>query len=196
MGTSESNYLLPQVVDPEQARKRAEEDLNFLSVLCLFEIMQYLFPSMYIAMWQLLKSKIHLVRDFSKLALGIPRAFAKTTFIKIFIVYVVLFTIKKFIAVISYNEDHAISVLTDVCKMLSSPNIISLFGDWELNKELDQAATKVFHFRGRTIVLKAAGAKGGIRGLNYGHQRPDLIIFEDYQKKAESENEDVSTALY
>lgn len=196
MGTSESSYLLPQVVDPEDARKRAEEDLNFLSVLCLFEIMQYMFPTMYIAMWQLLKSKVHLVRDFSKLALGIPRAFAKTTFIKIFIVYCVLFTRKCFIAVISYNEDHAISVLTDVCKMLSSPNIVSLFGDWELNKELDQAATKVFSFRGRTIVLKGVGAKGGIRGLNYGHKRPDVIIFEDYQKKAESENEDVSTALY
>jgi hypothetical protein len=194
--TSENNFLQPTVVDPLQAREKAEQDINFLSMLALFEVMQYMFPPMYVVMWQLLKSKVHLTRDFSKIALGIPRAFAKTTFIKLWIVYCVLFTRKSFICVISYAEDHALSILADVCKMLSSPNILTLFGNWELNKELDQAATKVFNFRGRQIILKGVGAKGGIRGLNYGHKRPDLIIFEDYQKKAESMNEELSTDLY
>lgn len=196
MDQSESNYLQTITVNPVEAAKKAELDLNFLSALCLMDLMQYMFPGMLVVMWQLMKSKVHLVRDFSKLALGIPRGFAKTTFVKLWIVYCILFTRKSFIVVISYGEDHACSVLADVCKMLNSPNIIALFGRWDLNKDLDQAATKVFHFRGREIILKAVGAKGGIRGLNYGHKRPDMIIFEDYQKKAESENEDVSTALY
>lgn len=196
MDQSENNYLQPTTVDPTQAREKAEQDLNFLSMLALFEVMQYMFPPMFVIMWQLLKSKVHLNRDFSKIALGIPRAFAKTTFIKLWILYCVLFTKKSFIVVISYAEDHAISILTDVCKMLSSPNIITLFGNWETNKELDQASTKVFRFRSREIILKAVGAKGGIRGLNYGHKRPDVIIFEDYQKKAESENTELSLNLY
>lgn len=196
MNPSEGDHLQSVNVDPQQAATNAELDLNWLAVLCLFDVMQFRFPDLFTTMWELLKSKVHLNRDFSKIALGIPRAFAKTTFIKLWIVYCVLFTRKSFVVVISYNEDHAISILADVCRMLSSPNIIALFGHWDLKKEVDQAATKVFHFRGRQIILKGVGAKGGIRGLNYGHKRPDVIIFEDYQKKAESENEDVSNALY
>lgn len=196
MEANESNSLQPVPVDPVKARQLAEQDVNFLAILALMDVFQYKFPDLLVAMWQLMKSKVHLVRDFSKLALGIPRGFAKTTFVKIWIVYCILFTKKSFIVCISYNEDHAISVITDVCTMLSSPNIIALFGRWDLNKRTDQAATKIFSFRGRELILKAVGAKGGIRGLNIGHKRPDMIIFEDYQKKAESENEEISTALY
>jgi hypothetical protein len=196
MGASENTVLAQVPVNPAEAQKRAEQDMNFLAYLALFEIMQFPFPALYVAMWELMKSKVHLVRDFSKLALGIPRGFAKTTFIKLWIVYCILFTRKSFIIVISYNEDHAISVIADVCKMLSSPNIVTLFGDWTVNRDVNQNILKVFRFRGREIILKAVGAKGGIRGLNYGHKRPDVIVFEDYQKKQESENEEVSTALY
>jgi hypothetical protein len=192
----EQGYLSPTQADRGQAISIAEKNLNFLAMLCLIEQMQYKFPELFLVMWELLKSKVHLIRDFSKIALGIPRGFAKTTFVKIWIVYCILYTKKSFICVISYGEDHAISILTDVCKMLTSPNIITLFGNWETNKEVNQAATKVFNFRGRQIILKAVGAKGGIRGINYGNKRPDVIIFEDYQKKAESENEEISIALY
>lgn len=191
-----SSFLQPTVVNPQEALKTAEKDLNFLAMLCLMDLMQFKFPPLFMVMWELMKSKVHLVRDFSKLALGIPRGFAKTTFVKLWIVYCILFTRKSFVCVISYGEDHAISIIADVCKMLSSPNIIALFGDWEKNRQVNQAATKVFMFRGREIILKAVGAKGGIRGLNYGHKRPDVIIFEDYQKKAESQNEEISTDLY
>lgn len=181
---------------PQEAINTAEGDMNFLGALCFPEIMKFPFPVMFLAMWALLKSKINLTRDFSKIALGIPRGFAKTTFIKLFIIYIILFTKKSFIAVISYGEDHAISILSDVCSMLSHPNIQSLFGDWTINKKTDQASTKVFVFRNRTIILKAVGAKGGIRGINYEHRRPDVMIFEDYQKKAEAENEEVAKKLY
>lgn len=194
---SPNDYGLVQApVNPEESIKLAEQDMNWLGALCFPEVMKYLFPPMFIAIWSLLKSKVHLFRDFSKLALGIPRGFAKTTLIKLWIVYCILFTKKSFILVIAYAEDHAQSIIRDACSMLSSPNVIALFGDWELNKIKDQAGLKIFKFRGREIILKAVGAKGGIRGTNEGHKRPDLMIFEDYQKKAESEDEDVAKKLY
>lgn len=196
MGTTENSFLQPVTVNSEDAIKKAEQDMNILAMFSLFDIMQYKFPDMYISMWELLKSRIHLVRDFSKIALGIPRGFAKTTFVKLFILYCVLFTNKKFALVVAYAEDHAISIISDVIKMLSGPNIRQLFGDWDLNKEKDQAALKIFKFRGRTVILKAVGAKGGIRGVNEEHNRPDIIILEDYQKKSESEDEDISKKLY
>jgi hypothetical protein len=184
------------LVDPQKSIEKAEESLNFLAALCFSEHMKYLFPDMFLVVWELLKSKIHLFRDFSKLAIGIPRGFAKTTLIKLWIVYCILFTKKSFVLIVSYNEDHPESIISDVCTMLSAPNVKALFGDWQTNQEIDQQALKVFRFRGREIILKAVGAKGGIRGVNYKNRRPDIIIFEDYQKKAESEDEQLSLKLY
>lgn len=188
--------LEPVLADPSQSIEKAQKDMNFLASLCYAEHMKFFFPDMFIAMWSLLLSKIHLVRDFSKVALGIPRGFAKTTFIKLFIVYIVLFTKKSFVLVISYNEDHAISIIKDVCSMLSHQNIVALFGDWQTNQDIKQAGLKTFTFRGRKVILKGVGAKGGIRGLNHEHFRPDVMIFEDYQTKTESESEEVSKKLY
>ena len=183
-------------VNPQEAVETAREDLNFLSALVLAEHMLYLFPPMFVALWQFLKDKVFLIRDFSQLAIGIPRAFAKTTFVKIFIVFCVLFTTKKFILVISSNEDHAINIIKDSCDMLSMPNILALFGDYTINMERNQAQCKVFKFRGRRIILAGFGAKGSVRGLNIGLDRPDVMIFEDYQTKTESENEILSENLY
>lgn len=182
--------------NPQDLVRAAEADMNFLAALCFPEVMKFMFPPMFIAMWELLRSRVHLFRDFSKIALGIPRGFAKTTFVKLFVIFCILFTKKSFIAIVSYAEDHAISIITDVCTMLSHPNIKAIFGDWTANQEIDQAATQIFSFRGRKIILKAVGAKGGIRGINYLNLRPDVIILEDYQKKAEAENEEVSKKLY
>ena len=183
-------------VNPQEAVETAREDLNFLSALVLAEHMLYLFPPMFVALWQFLKDKVFLIRDFSQLAIGIPRAFAKTTFVKIFVVFCVLFTTKKFILVISSNEDHAINIIKDTCDMLSMPNILALFGDYTINMERNQAQCKVFKFRGRRIILAGFGAKGSVRGLNIGLDRPDVMIFEDYQTKLESDNETLSENLY
>src|SRR6266850_2144791 len=192
----ESDVLQPTVVNPAEAIDKASKDMNFLAMLCLFDVMKYLFPPMFIAMWKLCECKLRLSRDFTKLSLGIPRGFAKTTFVKLLCVFIILFTKKHFILIVSYAEEHAISVISDICSMLSSPNIVALFGSWDLNVDTDQKHLKIFSFRGRVIIIKAVGSKGGIRGLNEKHHRPDVIICEDYQKKAESENEDVSKQLY
>lgn len=196
MGTAENNILQPTAVNSADAIKNAEADMNFLAMLCLFDVMQYMFPKEFVTMWQLLKSKVHLTRDFSKVALGIPRGFAKTTFAKLFIVYCVLFSNKKFVLVVAFAEEHAISIISDVIKMISGPNIRSLFGDWDTNVETNQKHLKIFKFRGKTMILKAVGAKGGIRGVNEEHNRPDFILLEDFQKKSESEDDDLSKKLY
>lgn len=189
---------IPELVDlnPAEAINLAERDLNFLAALCLTEHMKFLFPPMFVAMWGFLKEKVNLFRQFPQLAVGIPRGFAKTTLVKIWIVYCVLFTDKRCIVVVSAIEDHAINIIRDVCEMLSHPNIVTLFGRWDINIKRKQESCKIFAFRGRTIILGAIGTTGSIRGLNIGHERPDVMIFEDFQKKEESENEDISNKLY
>lgn len=182
--------------DPQQTIKLAEQDLNFLAGLCFAEHMQFLFPLMFIKIWEFLKSKVHVPRSFPKLAIGIPRGFAKTTLMKLWCVYVILFTTKRCIIIVSSIDDHAANIIRDVCEMLTHPNIISLFGKWDINRTRNQNLCKIFTFRGREIVLGGVGSKGTIRGLNIGNVRPDVMIFEDYQNKKDSENEELSESLY
>jgi len=158
--------------------------------------MKFPFPAMFLAIWQFLLSKIDLNRDFSKLAIGIPRGFAKTTLMKLWIIYVILFTDRKFILIISNSQQHTVNIIKDVCDMLSHSNIRNLFGDWMTNKEVLKQELKVFTFRGRRIILAGMGAESSVRGFNVGNARPDVMIFEDYQPKEESENPDISKALY
>lgn len=182
--------------DPKQAYDAMEASLNFLAAMCLQDDYKFGFPPWFHDIWGFLKSKVHLIRDFSQIALGIPRGFAKTTVIKIWIVYCVLFTHKKFILTISHIEDHAQNIMKDACQMLSSQNIVNIFGKWDTNVERDRVDCKIFMFRNRRIILAGLGANGSIRGLNVGNSRPDVMIFEDFQRKVDSENEELSTKLY
>ncbi len=79
--------------------------------------------------------------------------------------------------------------------MLDEVNIMSLFGDWRVGREINRQDVKKFTYRNRSIVLGALGAGGSIRGLNINHARPDVIIFEDIQTKECSESIPQSTAL-
>lgn len=171
-------------------------DLNVLAGVALPEVFEYLFPQMYLAIWSWLVEYAGKTRDFSKLALGMPRGFAKTTVVKLFILYCVLFTHRKFVLIISNTEAHGVNIITDVIGMLKEPNIIKVFGDYAATPlERDTLNLKIFTFRGRRIILAAIGAEGSIRGLNLGFERPDIEIFEDFQTKEDSENEDLSKKL-
>jgi len=184
-----------QAFNREQVHNTCKEDLNLLAGIALPDIFEFMFPPMYLAIWSWLQTYVHRVRDFSKLALGMPRGFAKTTLVKLFILYCILFTHRKFILIVSSTESHGVNIVGDVMSMLKEPNIVKIFGDYELGKERDKLNLQIFSFRGRRIVLGAIGAEGSIRGLNIGFDRPDVMIFEDFQEKEESESELLSKKL-
>jgi hypothetical protein len=117
------------------------------------------------------------------LALGLPRGFAKTTLIKLFALYCILFTNRKFLLIVNAVEKLAINSLSDIMDMLNEPNIIGTFGNWKLGAETDRQELKKFSFRGRTIILAAVGAEGSLRGMNLKNERPDIMIFDDIQSR-------------
>lgn len=173
----------------------AEESLDFLCALAMPHIYEYAFPPKYLDLWSGLKDYIHRVRDFSQLAVGLPRGFSKTTLFKLFCLYVILFTKRNFILVICANEDKAVDFITDVMNMLREPNIKSVFGDYTIGIETSTKQKHVFTFRGRKIILKALGSNGDPRGINVDHQRPDVMIFDDMQSKELAESQLLSEAL-
>jgi hypothetical protein len=161
----------------------ARTSLDFLAALAMPTIFTYYYPPVFISVWAWLTSYGSKIRDFSQLALGLPRGFGKTTLIKLYVLYCILFTSKKFILVISSTATLAENFLSDVIDMLDEPNIKKTFGDWRLGLEKDTQAIKKFGFRGRNIILAGLGAGTSLRGLNLKNERPDVMVFEDIQTR-------------
>ena len=97
-----------------QAEEAARESLDFLAALAMPLVFKYLFPPVFKSVWIWLLSYVHKPLDFSQLALGLPRGFGKTMLIKVFILYCILFTKKKFILVICGTQTKANNILTDI----------------------------------------------------------------------------------
>lgn len=178
--------------DAVQAAQLARTDLNFLGMLCAPEEFSFGFPSFYITLFALLTS---FKQKLERYAIGIPRGFAKTTFIKLLCIWYILFSTKRFILIVGASEDLAVNTLSDITDFLGSPNIQKLFGRWNADCEVDTQRLKVFTFRGRSIILRAIGAGTAVRGINRKSARPDVIIMDDIQKREDAENPELADQL-
>lgn len=179
----------------DQIEKLAKESLDFLAALCMPIVFRYLFPPVFKSIWNWLISFVHKTRDFSQLAIGLPRGFGKTMLIKIFILFCILFTKKQFILIICGTQTKANNIVSDIMSMLSEQNVKKVFGDWTLGVITDRQDLKRFGFRGRNIILMGAGAGSDIRGITLENERPDVMIFDDIQTREEADSEVVSGKL-
>jgi hypothetical protein len=184
-----------QSYNPEQIKQLAKQELNFLAGIAMPTVLKYFFPKILLAVWQLLINAAEKTRDFTQLALAIPRGHGKTTLIKLFILYCILFTKKRFILVISSTSTLSENIVADVIDFLNENNIKKVFGDWKLAISIDRQELKQFIFRGRPITLAAIGAGTSLRGLNIKNERPDIMIFEDCQTRECADSRVQSDAL-
>jgi len=178
-----------------EVEELSKKSLDFLAALAMPTIFRYLFPPVFKAIWDWLLSYVNKTRDFSQLAIGLPRGFGKTMLMKIFILYVILFTHKKFILIICGTQTKANNIITDIMSMLSESNVKKVFGDWKLGAETDRQDLKRFGFRGRNIILMGAGAQSDIRGITLENERPDIMLFDDIQTREDADSEIVSKNL-
>lgn len=172
----------------EQVFNLAKTNLDFFAALALPEITEYLYPEFYKQLWEIVTSKLYLTRDFSKYALGLPRGFGKTSFVKLIALLAILFTQKRFILLLNDTISHAENSIGDIADMLSEPNIIAVFGDWREGLIKDTNELKIFNFRGRKLILAGLGQGGSVRGLNIKNARPDLMIFDDIQSREDADS--------
>jgi hypothetical protein len=186
------NKVEEVAVKTEQVADVAKRDFNFLAMLSMSGDFLFNFPAFYLVLFSLLTSFKDTVEKF---AIGIPRGFAKTTFIKVMCVWYVLFSHKNFILIVGASEKKAVNILSDVCDMLSGSNIRRIFGHWDANIEENNQVTKVFHFRGREIIMWAAGAGTSVRGINRKNKRPDVIIMDDIQEREDAPNKELADQL-
>jgi len=175
-------------VSRESSIDAARSDANFFAALCLPSIFRFLFPPIFLGLWQWLTANLYLESGFQRLAIGLPRGFGKTIFLKLIVVYTILFTDRKFILVVCNTEQLAENFIADVIDVLDSANIRALFGNWRMAVEKETLHLKKFHFRGRPVILAAIGAGSSPRGLNIKYVRPDFIIMDDMQSKEQAES--------
>lgn len=178
----------------DQVQEAARNSLDFLAALAMPTIFKYFFPATYLEIWKFLLTYVHKERDFSQIVLGLPRGFAKTTLIKLGVLYFILFTKKKFILVCCENQSKGNNIISDVIDMLNESNIRKVFGNWDLGAEVDRLDLKKFGFRGRDIILMAATV-ATVRGINLKNSRPDVMIFDDIQSRADAESETISKQI-
>lgn len=180
----------------DQVLEAAKADPDFLAALAMPTVFTYSWPPVFRGVWFWLLQNAEKERAFPQLALGLPRGFGKSTVVKLFILYCILFTEKQFILVMAATATLAENIISDVFDMLDEPNIQTVFGDWKLGREKDTNAVKKFGFRGRNIIVAAIGAGGSVRGLNLKNARPDVMVFDDIQTREEADSKEVSDKLY
>lgn len=180
--------------NPQNARDRAAADFNFFAGLCIPHIMIFQFPPYYVALFNFLVSAIKYlgVIRVMRFAIGLPRGFAKTTYLKIFVVWLICHDYFSFIAVICATEPHAENFIGDVQEILSNPNITLLYGDWQKRLIIDNKGMKRCQYRGKDVILLGAGAGTSVRGLSIGNKRPQFVLCDDMEKK--NDNDDDMTA--
>lgn len=182
-------------LETQQVQELSRTNLDFLAALVMPLIFRYCFPPVFKSIWTWLVSYIHRERDFSQLAIGLPRGFGKTMLIKLFIVYVILFTKRKFILIICGTQTKANNIIADICAMLTESNVLKVFGDFRVGEITARQDLQRFGFRGRNIILMGAGAQSDIRGITLENERPDLMIFDDIQTREDADSQVVSEKL-
>lgn len=175
-----------------------KKDFNFFASFCLPEVVVHLFPAFYENLCLLLIQEVMKLggtKVIMRLALSLPRGHAKTTFIKLFVVYGIIHDLFTFIIIICANEDRAQDFLSDVHDILCSQNISSVYDNWGLQLKENNKDTKRGDFLGRRIVLQAVGAGTSFRGIVKDNKRPDLILFDDAQSEKSAESDIESARL-
>ncbi len=178
-------------VRPEEALERGRHDLNFFAGLLIPQVMVSEFPDFYVGLFKILTTRdAKSLGKILRFALGLPRAHAKTTFIKVIICWLIMYDKISFAIILCANQGLADELLSDVNDMLCSENARLIYGDWESQLTTDSMGLKKCFYHGRSVILAARGADTAIRGINIKHRRPDLIFCDDAQTK---ENDDSPT---
>jgi len=173
----------------DEAIKACKQSLDFFAAVCVEAIFKFKYPPIFLAIWQLLTEAAHETKGKKRLALGIPRGFGKTMICKLFVLYLIAFTDRKFILIVCNTASLAENFIADIADVLSSSNFIRIFGDYRYGLEKDTQELKKFTFRGREIILAGLGAGSSLRGLNIKYVRPDVIVMDDMQSREEAASE-------
>jgi len=180
----------------EQVATLIRDDLDYLAAVLIPDAATSPFPEFYRIVWAYILQNLHKlgVESTFRFALGLPRGYAKTVFLKLLVCYLIIHDYEiSFIAIICATEKLSKNFLADINTMMENPIITQLYGSWEASLEKDTVDDKRARFNGRLVILVSAAVGTSVRGLNIDNKRPHLIICDDAQTK-ECDNSDTERA--
>lgn len=183
-------------VTQKDAYARGAVDFNFFSGLMIPDVCTDEWPPIFLAMWTLLTTRTEeSMGKVLRFALGLPRGFAKTTFIKLVICWLIAYDKVTYMLIVAATEDLASNILGDINEMLSSDNAEAVYGKWHDQLITNNSREKVCYYHGRRVKLYGLGAFSSVRGIAKDNQRPDFILCDDMQTKENDESEADSLRL-
>lgn len=181
----------------QEAFERGFNDLQFFARVALPDTVEFDFPDHFVAIWVMLVNALSASERarILRYALGLPRGFAKTTFIKVIVAWLIVYDKTNFILTVCATEPLAQLFVEDVNAILSSPNMERIYGAWKANLAVDSKEMKKCAYRRRIVIIMAIGSGTSVRGINVANDRPDFIICDDMQTKENSESDTESFRL-
>lgn len=190
------NEIAEFSVSQDEIKEACRVSLDHLAATAAPHIYRYQFPEYYRAIFDIIKNALTTERDFSKLALGFPRGFAKSTFLKFVVIWAIWFGKKSNIVIICANvEPLGKAFMADVISLLDHENICKIFGNWRITALKTTQTDVEFKIDGRLIKITVAGQGASLRGLVRDGSRPDFIILDDVQTKEDANSEEVSEKI-
>lgn len=116
-----------------------------------------------------------------------PRDHAKTTLMKIAILYLIFYTNFKFFVYLSNTNTVAADAVRDIADMLRRPEVQAIYGAAMFTQQEESKGNYTLDLEGKRVVLQAKGAGQQIRGTNKGNQRPDFLAIDDLESAQEGE---------
>lgn len=178
------------VVTQKEAYARGAIDFNFFSGLVAPDVCTDEWPPIFIAMFILLATRTEeSIGKVLRFALGLPRGFAKTTFLKIVICWLIAYDKVTYLLIVAATEDLASNIIGDVNEMMSSPNMEAVYGAWAANLFTNNSREKGCAYHRRKVKIYGLGAMSSVRGIAKDNQRPDFILCDDMQTKENDASE-------
>lgn len=129
--------------------------------------------------------------DVSRLAIALPRAHAKTTLVKLAVVWHFLFSHYRFILYVSGSHDLVVPYVNDIANFFETDNFIEIFGQvkWIIRQEGNGLYKFYIPSLDKTCILRGLGSGQRIRGINVDNERPQLAVCDDLEDDTDVESE-------
>ena len=160
-----------------------EKDFSLFFVYYANEYIKYPFAPFHYDLFQDLKDLTN--RIIRECAWILFRESSKTSFAKIYLLWLIVYKKRKYLNVDSFDKANAESILFDVVTSLqSNSKILADFGElYNRRRDPEEATIKrISNFiTNNGIRVEAHSTQESVRGRLFGEQRPDFVLLDDFE---------------
>lgn len=164
----------------------ASESFGLFALYYFIEYFQYALAEFHYTMINDLEALIK-GDDLRELAFIMFRESAKTTFTKLFLIWLICTNRAKYINVDSYDKENAERMLFDIAyELANNKRLINDFGLlYSRKKGMEEVKqTKINNFvTENNIRVEAHSTQESVRGRVHGAQRPDVLVLDDFENE-------------